>query len=73
MKGLKSIRTKNELTQTELAKQLGVTQSTVAMWESGTVMPTGAMIPQIADVLGCTIDALYGREPPGPQADPAAS
>lgn len=73
MKGLKSIRTKNELTQTELAKQLGVTQSTVAMWESGTVMPTGAMIPQIADALGCTIDALYGREPPGPQADQAAS
>ena len=24
-------------------------------------------------ILGCTIDALYGREPPGPQADLAAS
>lgn len=64
LKSLKLIRIKRGLSQTALAQRLGVTQSTVAQWESGAVMPMGIMIPNLADTLDCTIDSLYGREPP---------
>lgn len=48
-----------------LAESLGVRQSTVAMWENEHNMPSATMLPRLADALGCSIDALYGREPPG--------
>lgn len=64
MKELKHIRVDRGMYQAELAQMLGVTQSSVAQWESGAVMPQGVLLPKIADALGCTIDALYGREPP---------
>ena len=73
MKCLKELRTAKGYTQTKLACELGVGQSTVAEWESGAAMPNASKLPELADGLGCTIDALYGREPPGPQADPVAS
>ena len=63
MKYLKTYRKNKGLTQNELAKLLGVGQSTVAMWENGCSMPVSAMLPRLADALGCSIDALYGREP----------
>ncbi|MBM6976972.1 helix-turn-helix domain-containing protein [Intestinimonas butyriciproducens] len=63
MKGLKYIRKKAGLTQMDLAAKLGVTQSLVAMWERGATLPNAAKLPELADVLHCTIDALYGREP----------
>ena len=56
MNGLKDLRRKKGLTQADLAVKLGVTQSLVAMWERGAVMPSAAKLPEIADMLGCTID-----------------
>lgn len=70
MKGLKSLRQSAHLTQSDLAVRIGVTQSLVAMWERGAVMPSADKLPILADIFHCTIDALYGREPPrdgGPQ------
>ena len=64
MNGLKDLRRKKGLTQADLAVKLGVTQSLVAMWERGAVMPSAAKLPEIADMLGCTIDQLYGRGGP---------
>lgn len=64
MEGLRNIRQANGLTQTELAEQMGVTQSLVAMWERGAVLPSAEKLPRLADLLGCSIDALYGRKPP---------
>lgn len=64
MKGLKAIRVALGYTQVVLAAKLNVSQSTVAEWESGATFPSGSKVPEIADVLECTIDALYGREPP---------
>ena len=62
---LRSLRKDSGLTQSELAETVGVTQSLVAMWERGAAYPSALKLPDIADALGCTIDALYGREPPG--------
>ena len=64
MNGLKDLRRKKGLTQADLAVKLGVTQSLVAMWERGAVMSSAAKLPEIADMLGCTIDQLYGRGGP---------
>ncbi|MCM1233980.1 MAG: helix-turn-helix transcriptional regulator [Ruminococcus flavefaciens] len=54
-----------ELTQAELAKRMSVTQSLIAQWERGATKPSADKLPTLASVLGCTIDELYGRNPPG--------
>lgn len=73
MKGMKQLRQSCNLTQAKLAEGMGVTQSLVAMWERGAVMPSADKLPMIADILHCTIDALYGREPPQEPPSAAAS
>lgn len=65
MKGLRQLRQMANLTQKQLAEQLNVSQSNIAMWETGAAMPSASKLPELADLLHCTIDALYGREPPG--------
>ena len=48
-------------TQAELARRLGVGQTTVAMWEIGVNQPRSSMLPRIAAALGCTINDLFER------------
>lgn len=49
------------LTQIEFAEKIGVVQPTVAMWETGQATPMTPKLPLIAEILGCTIDDLFGR------------
>ena len=57
---IKEIRVKKGVTQLELAKKLGVSRSTVAMWEAGINTPNASKIPEISRVLGCeSIDELF--------------
>lgn len=58
----KALRKSNGLTQWDLAQMLGVSQTTVAMWETGANNPTAEKLPVLAEILGCTIDDLFGRE-----------
>lgn len=55
---IKKAREKVGLTQQELANELGVVQSTVAMWETQNSLPRADKLPALAKVLGCTIDEL---------------
>lgn len=57
---LKSIRKSKGLTQSYIATQLKIGRTTVAMWESGKSMPTADKLPELARILGCTIDDLFG-------------
>jgi transcriptional regulator with XRE-family HTH domain len=50
------------LNQTELAEQMGVTQSAVSHWENGETMPTPRQIPRLAEVLNIKVSALFGDE-----------
>lgn len=59
MKNLKKIREEKKITQLELAKMLSVSQSTIAMWETGEAMPRSDKLPELAKILGCSIDELY--------------
>ena len=57
---LKGFRKEKGLTQEELAETVGVSAQAVSKWELGS-MPDAALLPAVADVLGVTIDELFGR------------
>lgn len=49
------------LTQDELGRSVGVSTQAVSRWENGGA-PDVTLLPAIADRLGVTVDALFGRE-----------
>ena len=49
-------------TQDKLGELLGVTNQSVSKWELGISMPDVMLLPKIADVLGTTLNGLYGIE-----------
>lgn len=51
-----------ELTQTEVAKMLGVSQSTVSMWESGESKPRTEKLVALARLYKCTVDDLLKED-----------
>lgn len=54
------LRKERDLTQEQLGQALGISGQAVSKWEKGG-MPDTEMLPRIADYLGVSIDALYGR------------
>lgn len=62
---IKEIREAAGLTRIQVADRLGVTVVAVRKWETGLAMPNAYKLPVLADLLGCSIDALYGRAGPG--------
>lgn len=61
MEDIRKIREKVGLTQTQIALQLNVDQTTVAKWEQDGCYPRACLLPALADLLHCTIDDLFGR------------
>lgn len=57
---IKKYREKAELSQIDVAESLGVTQGAVSQWEKGESNPSADKLPELAKILGCTIDELYG-------------
>ena len=51
----------NGFTQEQVGKIIGVTTQAVSKWERGST-PDAEILPGIADALGVSVDALYGRE-----------
>ena len=58
---LKELRKQAHLTQVELAKKLGIGQSSYADWERGKKKPTQENLVKIAQVLNVSIDYLVGN------------
>lgn len=58
---LKEIREARNVTQTQLAKDIGVSNTTVSNWESGVRQPEIEMIITLADYFDISIDFLLGR------------
>ena len=61
---VKELREQLGMSQRELAKRMSVTPAAVALWESGTNRVTMDNLLVLADVFNCTLDELFGREPP---------
>ena len=57
-------RKKCGLTQEELAEQCSVTPQAVSKWENGLTAPDISLLPRLAQIFGCTTDALLGLEKP---------
>lgn len=55
---IKKLREEKGISQNELAKQVGITQSMVAQIERGTKTITVPLGKKIADVFECTVDDL---------------
>lgn len=59
---LRQWRKLRRYTQQQMADFLSVHRSTYTKYESGTVDLSVESLCRLADVLGCTTDALLGRE-----------
>lgn len=64
----KQLRELIGLNQTQVANELGVVQSTVAMWENGKNKPRTERLIQLARLYGCTVDELLAEEDGGKSA-----
>lgn len=60
-RGIKNQRSKNDMTQSELADKLGVNQSMIALYESGKRTPSVDALILIADIFNCSLDELCER------------
>lgn len=57
-----SARKAQNLTQQQLADQLGIAQQTLAHYEGGDRCFPASMLPRLAEKLGLTVDELLGQD-----------
>lgn len=58
---IKELREEKGLSQSEVAKAIGGTQSNLAKWEKGSVQPGAEFIKKLADFFNVSADYLLGR------------
>lgn len=62
-KRLSALRKQAGYTQTELAKELGISQRMISYYEAHTEHPPAGLLPSLARLLGVTSDELLGIAP----------
>ena len=62
MNGIEIQRRKENITQSALAKALGVSQANISQWEKGEVLPRADKLPALAKALNCSIDDLFSSD-----------
>ena len=55
------LRTERGLSQEALASRLGMSKSTIAMWETGKRTPSPEVYEELADFFNVDMDYIYGR------------
>ena len=68
MNNMRAIRKEKGLTMKELGKLVGVSESTISLYENGKHDPDLLTMTRIADVLDVTVDELLGRNEKQPTA-----
>lgn len=58
---ISKLRKERNLSQEVFASDIGVSKSTVAMWETGKRLPSKNKYEELADYFNVDIDYLYGR------------
>lgn len=62
---LKELRTeKLQMSQQKLASLLGVSRSTIAMWETGASEPSNDMLIKLSAIFGVSTDYIIGNDSP---------
>ena len=59
MNNIKMLREKRGYSQEHISKALGISQQAIAKWENEDTMPRADKLPELARILGCTIDELF--------------
>ena len=59
---MKQLRLAKDLTQEELAEELGVSPQTVSRWEGGSSYPDMELLPEIAGYFDVSVDSLIGAD-----------
>ena len=59
---LKELRESNGLSQMDLSKEIGFSQSAIAKWELGKTEPTASAIIAVAKLFNETTDFVLGLE-----------
>ena len=59
---LRQLREENRLTQSELAKRLGITRSSVNAWEMGISVPSTQYVVELAELFKVSTDFLLGMD-----------
>lgn len=59
---IKSLREKLELTQAEIARQLGISRAGVNAWEMGLSVPSTQYVVELAKTFGVSTDYLLGMD-----------
>ena len=59
---LKTLRIKNDMTQSQLSQKLGLTKSVISAYENGLRMPSYDVLIAIAKLFKVTTDYLLGIE-----------
>lgn len=57
---IRTRRSEASLTQAELAERLHISAQAVSRWERGESLPDIATLPDLACILGCSVDMLLG-------------
>ena len=52
-------RNKNNLTQGEFGKLLGISAQAISKWEREVCYPDITILPDLAEVLGCTVNDFF--------------
>ena len=59
---IKTLREANGMTQNEIARQLGITRSSVNAWEMGISIPSTLYIVELAQLFAVSTDYLLGLD-----------
>ena len=63
-KNIKNARTKKNMTQMNLADEMGVSYQAVSNWERGNSMPDISKLPELCKILDISFDELVGETTP---------
>ena len=56
---IKQLRQQKKMTQKQVAKRLDVSYQAISKWENNTNAPDIALLPEIAELFGVSIDVLF--------------
>lgn len=59
---IKEFRKKNNLTQTDFGKMIGVNKQTVSKWENGVIQPSTKKFYEIAQAVGASASSMINNE-----------
>ena len=59
---ISELRKEKSLTQAQLAEKLGITDRAVSKWETGRSLPDAAIMLELCEILGITVNELLSGE-----------